>query len=1111
MELFALNEEVTALEAALSRFDGVARLPLLIPLAWQLRQRDHKRALLLADEAETLLRGESIDDIERQRGMARLRLVRGELRWLFGDLNAAENLANAAIATFERLGDRIGAGDGKWLLTHVCVERGDMRQSDEWLDSAIEDYRACGDTSRVDAATARSLLNAAFTDAHATAARLSQAFDPAVEHGAAIEAWVASARAIVAVNTGDSGAGIKYFLHAHRMAMACGQIRLAVVSVSNAADTIGTLGDLDTALEWVESALVLARSNGCPGMLGLPLMQAGNILRMLDRHADARAMLYEAQAGLEGLKNAQLLAIVSEYLGDLLLDIGEPEAALGYFLQAEEYYAAALEGPSPLLRCWRGQADALCRLAQPEKASAKLGAALALANQEGIGVEQIRILRVYADLYRQSTLPPPDGMSAPGATLHYLKQAMATAAGIENYIVPSELLDEVASAYAACGEYQMAYDNGKAAARTRDSQRLNDARNRAIAMQVRQETERARADAEHQRQLAETEARRAAALQESSATLETLGLIGREITASLNAEAVYATLYRHVNQLLDATLFSVYLLERDSRTLHGVFGIEDARPFPLIRISVDDAISLCARCARARQEFVIDTAPDAEDPNLVPGTLRTLSSLFAPLMIGERLLGVMSIQSIQSHAYSERERSIFRTLCAYGAIALDNAAAYSSAESARQQASCALEELRHTEAMRTKAEAARAFLETQLRESQKMEAIGTLAGGIAHDFNNILATILGNVELARQDMSASSLALESLAEIRKAGSRARDLVQQILSFSRRQPTERKPIALAPVIEESVQLLRSTLPARIEVDVHCDADLPTVLADATQIQQVLINLCTNAMHAIGERPGRIGIRLDALMLDNTLMQAHPALHALCARQPCHAVRLAVSDDGCGMDAAMLERIFEPFYTTRQVDEGTGLGLSVVHGIVQTHEGAIIVESQPGKGSTFTVYLPATVAAEQPLPKMQMPEVSAPASIAADAHGGKHILYLDDDESLVFLVSRLLERSGHRISGHTDQREALDALRADPNAFDLVVTDYNMPGMSGLDVARAVRTIRADLPVAIASGFIDETLQSQAEGAGVRELIFKANAVEELCEAFARLAQAVGKKR
>ncbi len=333
-------------------------------------------------------------------------------------------------------------------------------------------------------------------------------------------------------------------------------------------------------------------------------------------------------------------------------------------------------------------------------------------------------------------------------------------------------------------------------------------------------------------------------------------------------------------------------------------------------------------------------------------------------------------------------------------------------------------------------------------------------------------------------------------------------MQQILSFSRRQPTERKLIALGPVVDESVRLLRTTLPSRIALDVYCEPNVPAVLANANQIEQALINLVNNAVFAMRGASGRVLIRLDTVMLDAPLAQAHPALLAIHIMRPGRTVRLSVNDDGLGMDAATLGRIFEPFFTTKAVDEGTGLGLSVVHGIVQAHEGAVEVESQPGKGSTFTLYLPISVDTHSdPRPPDQSAVNIAPISAAS---GGQHILYVDDDESLVFLVQRLLERRGYRISGYTNQREALEVLRVDPAAFDLVVTDYNMPGMSGLDVAREVRVIRADLPVAVASGFIDETLRAQAEGAGVQELIFKANAVEDLCDAFVRLAQTVGQE-
>ncbi len=403
------------------------------------------------------------------------------------------------------------------------------------------------------------------------------------------------------------------------------------------------------------------------------------------------------------------------------------------------------------------------------------------------------------------------------------------------------------------------------------------------------------------------------------------------------------------------------------------------------------------------------------------------------------------------------------------------------------------------------AEQARTVLAAQLRESQKMQAIGTLAGGIAHDFNNIIAAILGNVDLARQDTANNPQARESLAQIDKAASRARDLVQQILAFSRRQPTHLKPESLPGVVEETARLLRATLPARLTLNVYCDPDAPLVLADATQIQQVIINLATNAYQAMPEGTGHIDIRLDTVLLDAGLAQNIPALLELHQKHPGRTVRIAVSDTGLGMDAATRERVFEPFFTTKPVGEGTGLGLSVAHGIIQEHGGTITVDSEPGMGSTFTLYLPAdTVLADTVTPEADTTAMPAPA-----VSGGVCVMYIDDDEDLSYLVKRLLERRGYRVASYTHAQDALAALRADPAAFELVLTDYNMPGMSGLDVARAVQGIRAGLPVAVASGFIDEKLQSQAAAVGVQTLIFKADSVEMFCDTVQRLVDNRGK--
>lgn len=395
---------------------------------------------------------------------------------------------------------------------------------------------------------------------------------------------------------------------------------------------------------------------------------------------------------------------------------------------------------------------------------------------------------------------------------------------------------------------------------------------------------------------------------------------------------------------------------------------------------------------------------------------------------------------------------------------------------------------------RRAAEATRLALEAQLRESQKLEAIGTLAGGIAHDFNNLLAVILGNLEMARKDSASNPRVLESLDHIARAGSRGRELVQQILSFSRRQSTDRKSLHLAAVVEDARKLMRLMIPSNIQLNIHCAPDTPPVWADAVQMEQIVINLVSNAVQAMQATGGRIDINLDSVALDAGLVELQPELRSVRAASPECVLRLSVTDNGPGMTEETARRVFEPFFTTKRTGEGTGLGLSVVHGIAKAHQGAILVNSEPGRGTRFTLYLPAIKAVNTD-EVMRHPE--SPPVDQATGPNHEHILYIDDDEALVSLVVRLLGREGFKVSGFVDYRDGLAALEADPGAFDLVLTDYNMPGMSGLEVVRRVRELRPELAVAIATGYIDDTLRAQASETGLCEVIFKPNAVQDFC--------------
>ena len=406
---------------------------------------------------------------------------------------------------------------------------------------------------------------------------------------------------------------------------------------------------------------------------------------------------------------------------------------------------------------------------------------------------------------------------------------------------------------------------------------------------------------------------------------------------------------------------------------------------------------------------------------------------------------------------------------------------------------------------RKKAEAHRNELEAQLRESHKMQAVGTMAGGIAHDFNNILGAILGNVELAKADCTAGSPVLESLLEIDKAGRRARDLVRQILTFSRNEPPQRSAVSLAEVAHDTERLLRVTLPPAIELHMQLQAGLPPVLADATQVEQALLNLCTNAVHAIQGQGGERG----SIHVEAATVQPDQRLSERLGLAPIDYVALTVRDSGPGMDAATLERIFEPFFTTKPVGQGTGLGLAVVHGVMRTHEGGVDVQSTPGQGSRFTLYFPVATgqapAAPAPAPAAPAAPATLPATEAAapTPRQKPHVMYVDDDQALVFLVQRLLHRRGYEVSGFTDPHEATAALRAAPQRYDLLVTDYNMPGFCGVDLVREARLIRPGLPVALASGYVTAEIEQAALAEGAQALIHKPNDVEELCATVQRL--------
>jgi PAS domain S-box-containing protein len=388
---------------------------------------------------------------------------------------------------------------------------------------------------------------------------------------------------------------------------------------------------------------------------------------------------------------------------------------------------------------------------------------------------------------------------------------------------------------------------------------------------------------------------------------------------------------------------------------------------------------------------------------------------------------------------------------------------------------------------RKQADAERARLEQRLRQAEKMEAVGRLAGGIAHDFNNILGGILGYAEMLVETTPAGSPQRRYAQNVLTAATRASALVEQILSYSRSQRGKRVPVELDRIVAETLELVRGSLGHGIRLETWLPEAPLYVVGDPTQLHQIMMNLCTNAIHAMGEH-GTLRVSLDPADIDADRVFQHTTLHAG------RYARLTVADSGSGMDATTLTRLFEPFFTTKEVGKGTGLGLSLVYGIVTDSAGAIDVASTQGQGSSFAIYLP----------RVDSPVVAGDDAEAPVVRGnGERVLVVDDEEALMAVTSETLKRLGYEPAAFPDGAAALAEFESQPGSFDAVITDEVMPGLSGTDLARSLRRYRSDLPIMLVSGYIGPMMSERALAAGVDAILKKPVQSHELASALARV--------
>jgi len=389
---------------------------------------------------------------------------------------------------------------------------------------------------------------------------------------------------------------------------------------------------------------------------------------------------------------------------------------------------------------------------------------------------------------------------------------------------------------------------------------------------------------------------------------------------------------------------------------------------------------------------------------------------------------------------------------------------------------------------RKRAQAERERLEQRLRQAEKMEAVGRLAGGIAHDFNNVLAGVLAYGEMLFEEAPEDSPLKRYAQNVLNAASRGRDLVEQILAYSRSQQGKREPIDVAHVVSEALELIRGSLSAKIRLEASAPDSPQVVIGDATQLHQVVMNLCSNAIHAMSAGGGTLRVTLETSDLSGERVLSHGTLG------PGRYVRLIVEDSGAGMDEATLSRIFEPFFTTKEVGQGTGLGLSLVYAIVTDSGGAIDVKSAPRQGSTFAIYLTRADVALA---------VAGAAAAPLPRGRGERVLLVDDETPLLAVTAEVLSRLGYEAVSFDDSHTALAAFEAAPGRFDVVVTDEVMPGLTGTGLARVLRRHRPDLPIVLLSGYSGPILTQDALAAGVSELLTKPLQSREIATTLARV--------
>ncbi|WP_338846730.1 ATP-binding protein [Massilia sp. W12] len=941
MELFVTDHEVARLEAALPRAAGAELAALRLQLAWHLRQRDCTRALdfckLVQQWAPHLP-----EPALRQQAQARIALTQAEIHHLRGEPESAEQLAQRAWTIFNGIQDAAGICDAAIMHSMLANDAGRIKERWEWREEAQKIALTIPDPVRADVCENVQVVWLMLQDKNSAMQRWQRRFPQDLSHlPLPVQALAYHVPAFHASLSGDYTQAITNWIKSYHAAVGAGQIRQAIITACNIGDSFNYLNEHQAALEWMQRGLDLARPRGWPSAVGLAMCQCGETLRRLGRLEMASEMLHEALKIQSKSSATRVYASGFAYLADLALDRKEFENALDSFNELLQR-SDILRHTDLQIAARRGRAHALMALGQPQLALSSAHEALQLAQQTHDANREIDVLKVLADIHARHELPAPSGMAAPNASLHYLQQACRLGESIAGYTISSDVYDAMGEAWLRAGDEQRAWQSALAACKARDKTQSNEATKRAIALQVQLQTERAMALRAQQAQLAEAEARRAQVLQQTSATLSRLCDIGQDITSQLEFEDVLTSLAQHVQASLEPHALLIFLLDAERRVLTRALLYEEGRNMPARDIPLDDPQADSARCAREKCEILRDWSGVENPPNHIPGSLLTQTSLFAPLMLGERVLGVMSVQSLLVNAFGDHERLIFRTLCAFGAIALDNALTYRQLQHAQQA----------------------------LVAQEKLAALGGLVAGVAHELNTpignclmITSALQDKAYRLQQKIDASQLQRQDLQQFLQDTAQAGDILLRGLSAAAGLVASFKQVAVDRAsaqqrrfdLRQTCQETVATMMNQIRIAGHqIEIEIPPhIWMDSYPgpLGQVIAHLIHNAIaHGLDEHGGGV-MRLAVEEINE------------------HMVRLVFSDNGRGISPTVLPHVFEAFYSTGSGNSqhagqtGCGLGLHICHTIISSLlGGGISVSSSPGKGCAFSITLARDVSGQ-----------------------------------------------------------------------------------------------------------------------------------------------------